>query len=196
LRRGWTRFSLCTSVVLGLAVFATAAAAQRDATPKRENELTLAVLRPGHDSLAAAFKRYKPKFLSSDAAAGNVKQWHDSCSGRLLSLSLDGHSVIQKITVSALAPQDGNCDTRQLDPLNTNDWTTGRGLRLGDPQDRITELYGEPKSNGPSVKGSYELEFLYYTFDWAGADVPQAMEVYCARDTGRVVEITLAYSSL
>jgi hypothetical protein len=25
--------------------------------------------------------------------------------------------------------------------------------------------------------------------------VPQAMEIYCARDTGRVVEITLAYPS-
>ena len=54
----------------------------------------------------------------------------------------------------------------------------------------------EPNSSGPSVKGNNELEFLYYPFDWAGSDVPQAMEIYCARDTGRVVEITLAYPSL
>ncbi|HEV2101325.1 MAG TPA: hypothetical protein VGR58_00970 [Candidatus Acidoferrum sp.] len=40
----------------------------------------------------------------------------------------------------------------------------------------------------------------YYAFDWAGADVPQVMEVLCTRETdgkpGRVVEITLAGPSL
>jgi hypothetical protein len=37
---------------------------------------------------------------------------------------------------------------------------------------------------------------LYYAFDWAGADVPQVMEVYCDTTTGRVVEITLSAPSL
>jgi hypothetical protein len=37
---------------------------------------------------------------------------------------------------------------------------------------------------------------MSYQFDWAGSDVPQVMEVLCARDTGRVVEITLAFPSL
>jgi hypothetical protein len=41
---------------------------------------------------------------------------------------------------------------------------------------------------------------LYYAFDWAGPDVPQVMEVLCAVEQdgklGRVVEITLAASSL
>jgi hypothetical protein len=46
------------------------------------------------------------------------------------------------------------------------------------------------------VKGSTELEYLYYSFDWAGQGVPQVMEIYCARDTGRVLEITLAFPSL
>jgi hypothetical protein len=40
----------------------------------------------------------------------------------------------------------------------------------------------------------------YYAFDWAGADVPQVMEVLCTREAdgkpGRVVEITLAGPSL
>jgi hypothetical protein len=93
-------------------------------------------------------------------------------------------------------PLDGKCENRRVDMLDEKDWITGRGLRLGDPQDRIAELYGEPNSSGPSVRGSNELEFLYYAFDWAGSDVPQVMEIYCARDSGRVVEITLAYPSL
>jgi hypothetical protein len=41
---------------------------------------------------------------------------------------------------------------------------------------------------------------MYYSFDWAGPKVPQVMEVVCTapRDgsVGRVVEITLAASSL
>jgi hypothetical protein len=104
--------------------------------------------------------------------------------------------VIQGITVSALGPRDGKCDDRRLDQLDIKDWTSGRGLKLGDSQDRVVELYGEANSVGPSVKGDTELEFLYYAFDWAGEGVPQVMEVFCARDTGRVVEITLAYPSL
>ena len=104
--------------------------------------------------------------------------------------------MIQQITVSSLVPQDGKCESRRTDALDEKDWVTGRGLHLGDPQDRVAEIYGEPNSSGPAVRGSNELEFLSYPFDWAGSDVPQAMEIYCARDTGRVVEITLAYPSL
>jgi hypothetical protein len=52
------------------------------------------------------------------------------------------------------------------------------------------------ESPGPSVKGEHELELLYYAFDWAGSDVPQVMEILCARESGRVMEITLAYPSL
>jgi hypothetical protein len=80
-----------------------------------------------------------------------------------------------------------------LDPKN---WVTGLGLRIGDSQDQIVALYGEPNSSGPATKNGKELALMYYQFDWAGSDVPQVMEVLCARDTGRVVEITLAYPSL
>jgi hypothetical protein len=46
------------------------------------------------------------------------------------------------------------------------------------------------------VKGTRELELLYYAFDWAGSDVPQVMEISCERSTGKVLEITLAFPSL
>jgi hypothetical protein len=46
------------------------------------------------------------------------------------------------------------------------------------------------------MRGSRELDLLYYAFDWAGTRVPQVMEVYCDHATGRVVEITLAFPSL
>jgi hypothetical protein len=41
-----------------------------------------------------------------------------------------------------------------------------------------------------------DLDRMNYQFSWAGSDVPQVMELLCARDTGRVVEITLAFPSL
>jgi hypothetical protein len=196
LRHAWTKFSLCTSAALALALSASAVQAQRGDTTKRVNELTLAGLRPGRDMLPGAVKRYKAKYLSTAANGADAREWRDPCTGRALTVNIDEKSVIQEITVSSLASKDGKCDDRRFDALDMKDWTTGHGLRLGDARNRITELYGEPSSSGPSVKGSHELEFLYYAFDWAGADVPQVLEIYCERDTGRVVEITLAFPSL
>jgi len=176
-------------------VCCSAAAQQRGPAIKHANEVSLASLRPGRDSLTVAAKRYNAKYLLRDSAE-SAKQWLDACTGRLLLLQLDGHALIQSVTVSALAPHDGKCDSRQLDPLDTRDWVTGSGLKLGDPEGRVTDLYGEPQGSGPAEKGGTELEFLDYDFDWAGANVPQSMRVYCARDTGRVLEIILANSAL
>jgi hypothetical protein len=183
-------------VVAGLALLAATALAQQAGTPYRSNEVTLAGLRPGRDNLAAALKRYKPKYVTDAAGAPDKKQWRDTCTGRLLELGVDGRLDIQTITVSALVTQDGKCDDRRFDTLDEKSWTTGHGLRLSDPQNRVIELYGEAQSSGPSTKGGRDVEFLRYAFDWAGSDVPRAMEIDCDRDTGRVLEIVLAYSSL
>lgn len=193
--------SLCTSAAALLlpAAWALAQApapTPAPAAPKRVNEFTLAGLRPGRDALSVALKRYSDKYSDRENTAPNVKRWLDPCTGRALRLELDSRSMIQAITVSSLVPQDGNCAGRRFGALAVQDWVTGRGLRLGDNQDKIVEIYGEAASSGPSVNGDRELEFHYYAFDWAGADVPQVLEIYCARETGRVVEITLAFPSL
>ena len=79
-------------------------------------------------------------------------------------------------------------------------WQTGHGLRLRSPISKILQLYGPPDSKSPSSKAGQQLELWYYAFDWAGADVPQVMEVLCTKETigapGRVIEITLAAPSL
>lgn len=67
---------------------------------------------------------------------------------------------------------------------------------MGDSCKRVTELYGKPESRSPSAQGSRKLELLLYSFDWAGENGPQSMEVSCDAASGRVVEITLASSSL
>jgi len=187
---------LCVSVLAASSLLASqprASSAQSATPPKRAHELTLAGLRPGKDTLADADARYKKKLRRAEPDGRMV--WADACRKRTLELEPGEKGVIQSLTVSTLNPA-GDCSGKLDDPLRTSLWKTGRGLKLGDPRDHIIELYGEPNSSGPSAKGSQELELLFYSFDWAGSDVPQVMEVSCERATGRVVEITLAFPSL
>jgi hypothetical protein len=127
--------------------------------------------------------------------SADSKEWRDTCTGRSLALAVDPQSVIQEITVSLLVPRDGNCDNRRFEFLNLDDWVTGKGLRLGDSRNHVVELYGEPKSSEPVVRADTDLELLQFDFESVGPDVPQAMQVYCQRDSGRVVEITLSAGS-
>jgi hypothetical protein len=191
LRRGWTKFSLCTSIALVPLLASIQASPQANQSSQRVNELTLAGLRPGRDTMKLAFKRYNAKF-SGNAGKENAGLWQDTCTERTLRIEADGGSLIQTITVSSLLPQDRRCGAKGAVNLPVQEWVTGHGLRIGDPQDKVVQLYGEPNKSGPSVHGDRELEFLYYAFDWAGSAVPQVMEIQCARDTGRVVEMTLA----
>jgi len=189
----------CASAAAVAVLFAASALAQEPESSKRVNELVLAGLRPGVDTLAVAEKTYKPKYRKKDPSDG-MAEWTDECTGRMLQLDLNTKNVIQSVTISALGPvardEKVDCHQSARDVLQTKLWRTGRGLRLGEPQHRVNEIYGEPNSSGPSTKGNRELELMFYAFDWAGSDVPQVMEVLCERATGRVVEITLAFPSL
>ncbi len=194
------RFWLCASLFGGLQLVAAPwpnVMAQEPPGPKQANEITLAGLRPGRDTLAAAEKRYHSAGRAPKTGADTMKEWRDGCEGRGLRLEADSKGVIQSITATSLAAVLPGCKPTSRNPkFYEKAWTTGRGLKLGDAQNRVLELYGEPNSSGPSVKGARELELLFYAFDWAGSDVPQVMEVSCDRATGRVVEITLAFPSL
>jgi hypothetical protein len=205
LKRVSMRFWLCASLAIA-AVSAAAAAGARISPPRsagqtlasaghQPNETLLAGLRPGRDTFAMAEKRFKAKNLSDEPNSGS-KEWRDDCSGRSIRLEVDAKSVIQSVTLTTLGTQEGKCSDRRPDFLDPKFWLTGLGLRMGDSQDRVVGLYGEPNSSGPASKNGQELELLYYQFDWAGSDVPQVMEILCARDSGRVVEMTLAFPSL
>jgi hypothetical protein len=193
---------LCVSLLLTVQSRPAQVARQKastDAPPtsvrRGVNETLLAGLRPGRDTFAVAEKRFKLKNLSGSQDSG-IKEWRDDCSGRSIRLELNAKSTIQSITITTLGFQEGKCSDKRVEFLDPKNWVTGVGLRIGDPQDRIIDYYGEPNSSGPAAKNGQELELFSYQFDWAGSDVPQVMEVLCARDTGRVVEITLAFPSL
>jgi hypothetical protein len=152
------------------------------------NELTLAGIRPGRDSLATAEKRLK-QFLKESGDGSH--EWVDFCHGLAVKIESDGSGMIQSVDIGR-GPQEGACKENPDSKI----WATGHGLHLNDKLERAIEIYGEPSSQSPSVKNGLELELLYYEFDWAGSDVPQVMEVSCEKTTGRVVEIMLAFPSL
>jgi len=182
--------------------------------PHRNDELTLAGLRPGQDDFAKAQKLFrKPALTKFD---GTNPIWHDACRNQSLSIITDADSgTIQEVRVyennskfaSGTPPStitEGGCksgpNASAASTLASSRWTTGHGLLIGSSCSRVLELYGQPGSRGPSTKDGQQLELLYYAFDWAGPDVPQVMAVLCTPGSsakpGRVVEITLMAPSL
>jgi len=166
----------------------------KKAAAQRANELTLAGLRPGRDTLARAIQ-LNSEFQRKSNQQDFQTEWFDVC--RDISLTIDGDSKngIRVIRTGAWGGSTADCGKMPPGP-----WKTGRGLRVGDPAMKAAESYGEPDSKSPSTRDGQPLELWYYAFDWAGPDVPQVMEVLCTREKdgqpGRVVEITLAAPSL
>jgi hypothetical protein len=173
--------------------------AHQPAVHRKFNELTLAGLRPGRDNLAKAIRLFgKPDTRSADRQSAG---WSFASADATfyLNLDVDKADVVQFIRVSANDGPSGVALPKHKGLAN-HSWSSGRGLWAGATCGRAVQLYGEPDSRSPSTKAGQQLELLYYAFDWAGADVPQVMEVVCGVQQngkpGRVVEITLAAPSL
>jgi hypothetical protein len=184
-------------MTLFLCILAVVVATQAAVPVKRVSEPSLARLRPGVDRIQAAEKRFPAKFRvpASDAEPRSAR-WRAPCSGRELEIDWDEQSLIQSVSVSSPQPHAPGCDETNETALSAQQLATGKGLHLGDGCARTTALYGSPDSRLPSLEGGRERELLYYSFGWAGPEVPQVMEVTCDRGSARVVRITLAFPSL
>ncbi len=187
--------------LLTLALVPTLAGAQsttkppaKKASAHRANELTLAELRPGRDTLEKA-AQLNAKLGKKRAKDGSQAEWHDVCRDISLTVDTDNAKRIQVIRTGLWNGSTADCSKMPPGP-----WKTGLGLGVGDSVSKIVQLYGAPDSKSPSTRDGQPLELWYYAFDWAGENVPQVMEVLCTRETdgkpGRVVEITLAAPSL
>jgi len=190
--RLWASISL--ALLLAAAKPVPAQGTAGAAAKKRVNELTLAGMHPGRDKVRRFFSVYgKPQTGKPDYLQAS---WRMDCRKESLHVNADGSGRIAEVRVEfheRLMATD--CVPERRSP-----WRTGKGLTTGDSVSRVLGLYGEPDSWSPSTKDGQRLELLYYAFDWAGPDVPQVMEVLCTVEKdgkpGRVVEITLAASSL
>jgi hypothetical protein len=194
LRRASKRFWLLVSVA---AVFAVALQAGLQAMQRgRVNELTLAGLRPGHDKISAPAKEFRD--LERDPAVTDAYVWGDICMHRELRVEANSNGVVKTVTVGSKYKPEimAKCAASVMDPKRLKLIASGHGLQLGDACGRIEEIYGKAESRSPSVKGSDKLELYLYTFDWAGPDVPQVMEVSCDAASQTVAEIMLAASGL
>jgi hypothetical protein len=200
LRRVWTQLlaSVSAAVVACMTATALAQAPPKNSakvkTAERAYETTLAGLRPGRDLTARAVRLYKEADVSP-SGDGSELIWNDPCARQMLVIETNATHQIQTVRVAEAHWLSADCAPPRPAP-----WKTGQGLHLGETIDRIEQLYGKPDSVSPSTKGGQQLELWYYAFDWAGPDVPQVMEVVCTigkdGQPGRVVEITLAASSL
>lgn len=193
-KKSWRRADVWAALVLALPL--ALAAVPQTGTSRRANELTLAGLRPGTDKIGPPAKYYRGLPLASQS--DGVFLWGDKCTHWELRVEVDEGGVVQVVTVDSSHVPDSKseCPAPASAATRSKLLQTGHGLSPGDTRERVVELYGKPNSSGPSMRGSRELDLLYYAFDWAGTHVPQVMEVYCDHATGRVVEITLAFPSL
>ena len=197
MKRGWTRFWLSVSgISLMAAIAAPPGWPQSGNALRRNHELRLAGLLPGRTAIA------KAEILLGKASkrdSYNQSAIWKKCDGQELIVDLDGKGIVQQIRAVKNAGEQSNPDCSRLES-GASKWATGAGLRIGHTTSRVLQLYGQPDSRSPSTKDGQRLELLYYAFDWAGPDVPQVMEVLCTVEKdgkpGRVVEITLAASSL
>lgn len=169
-------------------------ASKKTPAPTRTNELTLAGLRPGRDTLSRAILLHKEPNGKQENGELTIV-WGATCQRQTLSIDVDSGERIQIVRTIGTDWSLGDCIKTFLGP-----WSTGRGLRVGDPATKIIQLYGQPDSFSPSTRDGQPLELWYYAFDWAGANVPQVMEVLCTKEKdgvpGKVIEITLAAPSL
>ena len=197
--RFWVSISLGLLTCAPAHAQAPAATQTKPGIHRKFNELTLAGLRPGRDKAAKAIQLFgKPDSRSPDK---QTLGWSfDGTDGAyFLNLDVDKADVVQFIRVSH-GDDPGGVNVGKHSLSLVRGWESGRGLAAGAKASRVAQIYGEPDSRSPSTKDGRKLELLYYAFDWAGADVPQVMEVLCTVEDdgkpGRVVEITLAAPSL
>jgi hypothetical protein len=197
--RSWRRASLLLAALACGTVGAQTPGAMskpaKRASVHLANELTLAGLRPGRDTLTRAKHLYKS--FSDPLKEQGESSWDDACRATSLVLSYDQKQTIETIRVMRM---QGSITADCFDKGKQDPWRTGQGLGINNAATRVVQLYGEPDSRSPSTKDGQPLELLYYAFDWAGSDVPQVMEVLCTVEKdgkpGKVMEITLAAPSL
>jgi hypothetical protein len=209
---GWLVFLLFARTAVSMTARQNPA---KDPLAYRSNELTLAGLRPGRDTISKARKLYDGPWLETTPDDPNSVVVRGDCTGWLLRLEADKSGVIQQIVLveknaaEALKHHGiGVCaDLNGSQPLATTPaekrtlrWITGHRISIGSTVSAVHAAYGDPGNKSPSTRDGQPLELWYYAFDWAGPDVPQVMEVLCTRgrdgQPGRVIEITLAAPSL
>jgi hypothetical protein len=193
LKRVWMP-SLLSASALFLLGQDRVSSTRHDSPSERNFEWKLAGVLPGHTT----FRRAKAIMGEGFSDISDYKATWTTCEKELL-IQADHKGIVKVVRVARISDKRAGIDCFGS-ASGESTWVTGRGLGLDDSTERITQLYGQADSQKPSMKGGQQLELLHYTFDRAGRDVPQVMEVLCTlaknREPGRVVEIKLVTPNL
>jgi len=150
------------------------------------NELTLAGLRPGYSTLHEAEHLYGAHWFHPSPQEKDLYLWNDPARRLLLSAEVDPHGVIRVVSVTRV---QRSSDASTALPMRAE--ATGRGVRLGDTQQRLLQVYGKPFFEGPSSLDGQDVHLIVFNFSWAGADKPQILESSFDA-SGHLIKMTLS----
>ncbi len=121
--------SLIVAACALAAASSMAFAAQTMRKPARANELSIAGLRPGHDTLSDAQKRLDPLLAPVKTDNQGAQTWQEGCTGRKIALEVDEDGVIQNVDLSSGGVK---ADWKQTQGVQrARIWSTGRGSAAG-----------------------------------------------------------------
>lgn len=150
------------------------------------NELTLAGLRPGRSTLHEAVRHFGAHWLHPTPQETDLYLWSDPARHLLISVEVNRQGEIRVVSVTRT---DRDTSTPSALPVRAE--TTGRGVRLGDTEQKLRHVYGKPFFEGPSSLGGHDVHLIVYNFSWAGAGKPQILES-SFDSTGHLVKMTLS----
>lgn len=190
-QRGWrTRpgiaLLLLVLLVLSLPVWGQDVDGNPDHPAGNVNELTLAGLRPGRSTLRDAVRLYGAHWVHPTPQETDLYLWSDTAHHLLLSTEVNKQGQIRVVSITRT--QRSTATPSRL-PVRAE--ATGRGVRLGDSQQRLRKVYGKPFFEGPSSLDGHDVHLIVYNFSWAGADKPQILESSFDR-SGQLVKMTLS----
>lgn len=175
-------------VLLALSVFVGAQGAGNnpDHPAGNVNELTLAGLRPGRSTLHEAIRLYGRHWFHPTPQETDIYLWMDPARHLLLSAEVNTQGQIRVVSVTRT---DRTAPARSVLPVRAE--ATGRGVRLGNMEQRLRQVYGKPFFEGPSSLDGRDVHLIVYNFSWAGTDKPQILES-SFDGAGHLVQMTLS----
>jgi hypothetical protein len=158
------------------------------------NELEIAGLRPGQDTMRKAYHRFGKNLVTNELSQSGSVVWLDVCNHQMLTVSFDTNDIILGVRIQHTPGVTmADCDVRSYSRnVRSRMGGTGHGLLFGDRCDRVQQLYGSPHSDDHSASGTQESNSFVYHFDRGSKGSQLTLEITCdpASKTVKTIELT------
>ena len=144
---------------------------------KTVRETKLAGLRPGIDTIDAAYKRYREGFR--DHAFDN--SWRDGCNHVELVVDAEATGLIREVRVETeIGIANNDCTQGSYSREVRSRFGSSHNLVYRDRCERIQQIYGAPSSESSSEDDQNRLKTYVYSYPAEGKTPPLNWEVTCA----------------